>query len=290
MIDDLELELEPEALGPVQMMLPAPVRLMDALPANFPIGTLLSFLPDPKLKRDLEAQAARALALDVTGAAGVQRADRALADLRLAVAAVEQTFDEVVKIANALHKRLTGLRADFTAQATAVIKTLNARVYAEQTALRQAAELVRIRAQQEADRLARAAAAAVAKEAERAKAPAALVEALKAQAQTMTAPPVVSPTLAPVLAHTAIVERWKVRPAGCQVHLDPNPSVSDMTGEQRERIYELLAAVLSREVPLECIEVNWPYLNRRAAAEKSTLAIPGLEAFDAGGTRAKPRR
>ena len=71
---------------------------------------------------------------------------------------------------------------------------------------------------------------------------------------------------------------------------EPNPASNELTAAQQERVFELLRAIVDGKAPITLIDVNWSLANRRAVAEKSTMSIPGLEAVDIGGTRAKPRR
>jgi hypothetical protein len=51
-----------------------------------------------------------------------------------------------------------------------------------------------------------------------------------------------------------------------------------------------MKAILDGRAPLAAVEINWSYLNRRAKADKGTLAIPGVEAFEEGSVRAKGSR
>jgi len=48
-----------------------------------------------------------------------------------------------------------------------------------------------------------------------------------------------------------------------------------------------MRAIAEGRVPLAAIEINWSYLNKRAGAEKTALAIPGIEAVDEGNARRK---
>ena len=63
-----------------------------------------------------------------------------------------------------------------------------------------------------------------------------------------------------------------------------------MTPAQRMQVFELLKAILSGSAPLAAIELSWSYLDARAKADKGTLSIAGLEAFEEGGLRAKGSR
>ena len=134
------------------------------------------------------------------------------------------------------------------------------------------------------------AALARAKAAEASQAPAPVVEAMKAQAETIQAAPVPVVAAVPALAHTTGVKTWKARIAGSPADAHPNPSMSELSLAQQAQILTLVRAVAEGKAPLSLLEINWSALNARAKAEKSTLTIPGIEAYEEVGMRARPGR
>lgn len=276
-----ETSPQPEAIAAIEPGL----ALMQALPADFPLARLLQFVPDLALKRRVETAAEAALAVSVLGAAGVSAAEQALEPVRSALKAVEDGFEFPTNAAYQLHKRLTGLRGDFSKSGADALVLVGRRIVDENRRLTAEAEAERRRQQAEADRHAREDATRAAKEAERAQAPPAVVQTLTRQAQTAVAPPVTRHP-GPAMASSSVVERWKARFQDV-VDGEPNPCVADMTPEQQIEARALLVAIAQGQQPLAGIEINWSYWNKRAAAEKTTMAVPGLEAFDEGGLRAK---
>jgi len=113
---------------------------------------------------------------------------------------------------------------------------------------------------------------------------------MKEQAKVATAPPVASPLHVPALRETSTVQNWKARLKGTLADDEPNPDVADLTPAQQAAVMELLAAIVAGSEKLACIQLNWSFLNAQAKGSRSTLRIAGIEAFDAGGTRAKGRR
>lgn len=260
-----------------------------ALP-DFDITMLLRFLPDPKLKQLLDAEAQRALAIEVKDAAGLQLADAALGRLKDGIAGIEKCFDDPTSLAYALHKRLTGLRADFCATGKAAVEQVGNRIYVENKRLASIAEEARREEQRKADEKARADTLAAAKDAKAQGAPKEFVQELTKAAKTMTAAPVASPVPAPVLARSSIKPDWRARFSGDD-SADLRPAVKDMTELQRAQCMTLLHAVVAGQVPLAAIkELDWTYLDKRADAEKTTLLIPGIEAYDKGRVSSKPQR
>lgn len=273
-------------------MVPA---LAEILPADFKLSTLLTFLPDVRLKQALDALAADALAVAVSGEAGVRAADAALPALRDGVKEILLRFDGTVDapgptaLAYALHKRLTGLRGEFVKDAEDAIKTVGQRIYVEQKRLDAVAAEERRATQAAADREARAALDRAAEEAARNQAPAPIVEALREQAKTATAPPVASRG-APPLRNTATVAKWRTRFVGTPADsLNPQPKTTELTAQQQEMCLRVLDGIRNGTVPLAAIQIDWAYLDRRAVKEMTTLAIPGIEAYDEGGVRSKRR-
>ena len=267
-----------------------PAALMEVLPADFPLPSLIKFVPNPQLRVAADQSAAYALGVEVSGAEGLQRADVALTTLRASLKAIEDHFAEPVEIANKLHKGLTGTRAEWLSRGKQAIETVGRKVYAEQRRLEAIEAEVRRKAQEEADRQAREAARREAEAAAKAKAPAPVVEELNRQAQTATAAPVRTATPAPTMRGTSVVSTWKARIAGTPGSDEPNPDISALTPAQRAQVLVLLKAIIDERAPITAIAIDWSYLNKRAKSDKSTLRIPGIEAFEDGGVRAKGTR
>jgi hypothetical protein len=279
------LRLDPVEGEPIELMaLPAVASI---LPTDFPLTRLLQFVPDVSLKRKADTAAAAALAIKVEGVDGVRAADEALAAVREHVKGIEECFEFPTQAANALHKRLTGLRGDFCALSKDALDTVGKRIYAENRRLEAVAAEERRRQQEEADRQARADAAAAARKAEAAQAPPSVVQNLQRAAMVATAPPVALPVRTG-LQRSSTVERWKARPQGTSGAEDPHPATADLTPAQAAQVMQLVKAVAGGTVPLSALEVNWSYLDDRANAERGAFKIPGIEAYDAGGLRGKP--
>lgn len=287
---DTDFDIAPDEPASPLAIARVDAPLASVLPADFQLAALLQFLPDVRLKQHADAVAAEALAVDVTQPDGLALADTKLAQLREADSIITKCFEYPVDLAYQLHKRLTGLRADFRAEAGGALVTVGRRVVGE-TNVRKAAEAAAKRAAQEAaDRQARQEAARAAQEAARANAAPQVVERLQEVARTAVAPPVASPAPVQPLATTSVVQRWKARVAGTPADAEPNPKVADLTPAQQDLARRLCAAIGQGLVALAAVELNWGYMNRRAAAEKTALSMPGIEAFDEGGTRSRGRR
>lgn len=289
---DLEIEPEPPPpvmAGVVEAAL-VPMALMEILPADFPLPALTKFVPDAALRVAVNKAAAYALAVDVTGADGLQRADVALGVLQASQKAIVEHFEEPAALANALHKRLTGIRGEWLEAGEQAKKTVGNRMWAEKRRLDDIAAEERRKQQAEADRIERDRLAREAAAAEQAQAPAAVVDELRERAQTATAPPVPVSSPAPALAHTAATTTWKVRPKGTPASAEPNPEIAKMTPPQLAQVRVLLQAILDDKAPMTAIEINYSKLNAQAKADKKTFQMPGFEAFEAGGTRAKGAR
>ena len=121
-------------------------------------------------------------------------------------------------------------------------------------------------------------------------APPQVVEALKQRVETVTAPPVPTPAPVPALQNSAAVARWKARFVGTLPGAEAQPETKDLTGAQMVSLMALLKAIIDGHAPLALVDVNWSAANAKAKAEGTTMAVPGLEAYDDGGTRAKGRR
>lgn len=301
--EEFALELEPEAAAaavteafaavmhkasaPAE---PEPVALMQVLPADFPLPALIRFVPDPALRVAADAAARYALSLEVREAEGVQRADAALTTLRASLKTIEAHFEEPADIANRLHKQITGTRAEWCAGAKAALDTVGRRVATEQRRLQAEEQERRRRAQEEEDRKERERLRQEAEAAEKAKAPAPVVEEMKRQAATATAPPVPVQAPAPKLSGSSVVGTWKARLKGTSGEADPNPATEEMTPAQKAKVMDLLRAIVDAELPLVGLQIDWSYWNKRAKADKSTLDVPGIEAFEDIGLRGKSSR
>jgi hypothetical protein len=264
--------------------------LVEVLPADFPLSPLMRFVPDSRLKLAVNDATAYALGIQVTGAEGIERADRALTALRGSLKACVDNFAEPADIANRLHKWITGTRAEWTQAGDVAVKTVGQRIFSEQRRLEQLAAEERRRAQELADRQAREAADREVKAAEAAKAPTPVVEELKRQAETATAPPVHVPTSAPAMRGNTTIATWKARIAGTPEDAEPNPKMAELTSAQIAKVFTLIESVLSGDAPITVFELNWSVLNGRAKADKGTLRMAGIEAFEQGSVRAKGRR
>lgn len=284
-----ESEIEPEPEPTTSAALVAR-PLIEVLPADFQLPLLTKFVADVRLKERADHAASYALSIDVTGAEGLQRADLALSTLRDSQKAITGHFEEPAAIANKLHKQITSIRGEWLEEPEKAYRAVGQRVHAERQRLERVAAEERRKAQAEADRQARDTARREAEQAEHAKAPASVVEQLKREAETATAPPVATPAPVPTMRGVSTVTTWKARLAGAAADVDPNPKVSDLTISQRQKLFELLQAILAGKAPLTAVEINWSVLNARAKADKSTLAIPGIEAYTEGGVRARGRR
>jgi hypothetical protein len=290
---DVALDIEPEpeadpAPEPRGTVVPFPVA--QVLPSDFPLPVLTRFLPDVALRRATDEAAAYALSVEVSGPEGLQRADGAVTALRASLKAIEDHFDEPVAIANRLHKQLTGVRGDWLERGLAAVRTVGQRIYTEKQRLDAIEREARRKAQEEADRLAREVARKAAEEAAKAQAPKQVVEEMRRQAETATAPPVPVTAPAPKLQGVSTVTTWKARIAGTPPCDEPLPETEDLSPAQRLEVLKLLKAIIDGRAPMACIVLNATYLNKRAKADKSTLQIPGIEAFDEGGVRAKGTR
>ncbi len=285
-LDQLELEPEPDVIA-------VATPIAELLPADFPLPVLIRFVPDLRIKDALDAAVEYALSIEVkdAGLEGLRAADWALMGVNAAIKIAQAHFDEPADIANRLHKSITGKRSEWCSPGEAAKKTIGTRMYTEKSRLDALAAAERRKAQEEADALARAEARRVADEAAKKNAPTAVVEKLQQEAKTAVAPPVpVAPAAAAAMPSTTITTTWKARLAGSEADADPNPDVAIMTPAQLTQVRVLLRAILDDQAPITAISVNWAVLNARAKADKTTLAIPGLEAFADGGVRAKGRR
>jgi hypothetical protein len=280
-------ELEPDPVL-VEAVSPA---LVEVLGADVALPALVKWVPDTRVRDAALGVATVASAVDVTTEAGFLQADRVLADLRACQKAIAEHFAEPKAIAFRLHRRITGIEGEWLSPGEAALRTLGGRLYDEQRRREREAAEARRRAQDEADRIAREAAAREVAAAAAADVPAPNVEELHARAQTATAAPVAAAMPAPKLSGSTTVTTWKARLASTTGDREPNPEVALMNAAERASVVTLLRWIL--EAPderLAGIEVSWKYWNARAKADKSTLRVPGIEAFEQGSLRGKGGR
>lgn len=263
---------------------------------GFNLRGLLTFLPDPKLKAELTALVKAALGQDVTTDAGLVYADTALCEIEKKVKAIEECFDGTeanpgpTRLAGALHRRLTGLRADFIKDAVEAIKALGRKIGEERTRRERVAAEIKRADQERADRELRESMMQVVEQAEQSGMAEEVVEEIRQQAAVAKAPPVQTPAATPKLS-TGMRELWRARFRGCE--FEPfNPDVTEMTPEQQAQFRSICARVGSGEIKeLRVVSLNWSYLNSRAGSDKATFDLcPELEAFDKGApTRSRKR-
>lgn len=294
--DDLLLDLPAAAVETAPVSGPAlvarePLGLMQLLPADFPLPSLIRFVPDQRLKVAIDDAVAKALAIDVVGPDGIKAADLALGDVRDNVKAARQHFEEPAAQAHALHASITSRRGEWVKPGEDAVAVVGRRIAAERARLQAIADEERRKAQEEANRLERERRRKEAEAAEQAKAPAAVVETMRQEAARAQAPPVPAAAAAPPeLSRNTVVTTWKARLKGTPADAEPNPEVGEMSLAQVGEVKALLQAIVEGKAPLACIAIDWSYVNKRAKAEERAMEIPGLEAFAESGTRAKATR
>ncbi len=226
--------------------------------------------------------------MDLSAPGGLAKADAARAVLRDKIKAAKEPFTDPVGLANQLHKRLTGLRTDFTSFGEKVDEDITKAILAESKRVARLAEEQRRKDQEAADAEARQQAEALAKAAAKRKASPETVALLKEQARTTVAPPVaVRPVPGSSLSASSVVEKWKGQLVGTAEDGDVNPEMLVLSPAQQQSAREFFAAVGAGTVSLDLACINWPEINRKAHAERRTLLIPGIEAVDVGGLRKK---
>jgi hypothetical protein len=283
-VDDPTFD-EPIAIAVVET-----AALVQVLPADFPLPKLIKFCPDERLRVAIEQATAYALAIDVTGPEGIQRADLALGKLRDALKDAAESFAEPKKLAHQLHKHITTKESEWCGPGEQAAMTVGNRIWQEKRRLEQEAAEARRKEQAEADRHAREAARKEAEAAAAAKAPEPIIEELKRQAEVATAPPVArTASVAPMRSNTTVTT-WKARPASATADRDPNPEIADMNAAETADVMTLLQAIVAGRAPLRAIAVDYRYLNARAKADKKTMDIPGFVAFEEGSARGKGGR
>jgi hypothetical protein len=271
----------------------APLPVAQILPADFQLPALVKFVPDPRLRETLDAAVAKGLAIEVKEEAGLALADEALTTIRESVKAIEAHFEEPASIAHQLHKGITRVRGEWTTPGAEAIKLIGTRVFNETRRLDQIAADEARQRQEEEDARARAEAQREADAARASDAPASVVQELQERAKTATAPPVSTfrsaASAGPLKGNTS-VSAWKARIKGTPPTDEPNPSMDQLSPTQKAQVLELMKAVVAGQQPLTCFDLNWSVLNGRAKAEKGTLDIVGIEAFESGSVRAKGGR
>jgi sulfite reductase alpha subunit-like flavoprotein len=281
--DDVPME-EPAVLGA------APYALMEVLPADVPLPMLAQFVPNTILRTTALVMAERANELQVHGAEGLEKADHVRSDVKDTIVAIEAHFAEPVAIAHKLHSRLTGLRAEWLAECRFALDGLNRKMYAEQHRLAELDAAARRAAQEEADRQAREDAKRRAEEAKAAQAPAAVVESLFEEAESTKSAPVYIPPTIPALKSTTMVEDWVVTVKGT-ARDDPEqqPASHEASVLQLEQMQETMKAILAGKAPVATLTWNWKLIAKQAKAGQSTYKVAGLEVYNRGGVRSKPR-
>jgi hypothetical protein len=281
-----EYELDLESNEDAAPALP----VMDLLPPSFALPLLTQFVPNPQLREAVHQAAIAAAGVDVRGPEGLATADVALDAVREAVKAVKAAFEEPAHIAYQLHKALTDKRADWIEAGEAAIAIVGRRIYVEQQRLKALEQEARRKAQADADAQARLDAQRRIDEAAQQEAAPEVIEQLQEEAKTASAPPVhIEPTAGP-LQSTTIVENWTSTVKGTP-HEDEvqQPRVEDATEAQRDQLKVLMQAVLAG-APIVCVTWNWKGIDKLVQAGKSSFKVPGIDSYNKGGVKAKPRR
>jgi hypothetical protein len=264
--------------------------VMELLPPSFALPLLTQFVPNPQLREEVHRAAKAAAGIDVRGQAGLVQADTALEEVRVAVKAVKAAFEEPAHIAYELHKALTDKRANWIEAGESAIASLSRRIYAEQQRLKALEQEARRKAQAEADAQARLDAQRRVEEAAQQEAAPEVIEQLQEEANTASAPPVHIEPIAGPLQSTTIVESWtstvKGTPRDDEVQ---QPRVEDATEAQRDQLKVLMQAVLLG-APIVCVTWNWKGIDKLVQAGKSSFKVPGIDSYNKGGVKAKPRR
>lgn len=325
-LDDDEPAKKPEVVVPIRPGIPVPVNMQDAaralaasdealrqiataavaevaqaldqslipavevLPPDFPLPVLTKFVPDVRIRERVLSLAAVAEATSVVGRAGVAQADAALADLRGGIKAIENHFAEPKDVANKLHKRITGLEGDWLERPKDVLASVGKQIVAEQQRLDAADREEARKAQEIADAEVRERTRQAADSAEKGGAAPEIVDRLREQAATAKAAPV-SRAAAPQPKSSTITKTRKVRFASTPAEAEPNPEIKDLSDSQRLDLIQVLKAIIEGKLPIMVVkEIDWSYLNKRAAAEGIEFKVPGLEVFEDSGLRGKPGR
>lgn len=268
------------------------IGLMEILPADFPLPALIKFVPDPRIKAALDLAVEKAVKLKIEngGEAALAEADARIGDLALALKAADEHFEQPAKVADSLHKHITGTRATWKAQAQTLRELLGKQIYKERRRLDALAEEERRKVQLAANLEEQRKETERAQAAAKAGAPAPVVEKMIAKAATVQAPPVPART-APKLPQTTIVKKYRGRLKGTPADADPHPAITEISDLQWEQGLKPLLAYLLANAPgtfRAALSINWSAIDARANDDKKSFSIPGLESFEDGGVRAKP--
>jgi hypothetical protein len=281
-----------DALAPARQAMP-----IESVLQGLNLAALLTFLPDVNVKKQVDARAAEARALVVSGRAGLKKADAVREALRVEIAKAVTLFDGTkanpgpTALANMLHKRMTGLRGEWTKDGDEALADLDRRIARETRSVDAASAAAAAKEQEKADAQARADAARAAEVAKTSGAGAPFVEALERQAETAVAPPVPVTPAAAAMSSTGVTEKNKMRLAGTPDDAaEPQPKMADLTDAQRKAAIEMARAVGEGELALSCFEINWSTLNRWAEGAPLGTYAPGLEVFKAQSVRSRGRR
>ena len=289
-----DLSPPPEEEEPHAAAAHPPVQqLMEILPADFPLPSLIKFAPDTRIRQAADADAVKLLELQVTDETSMRVVEACLDRQRQHKATIEALFKEPCAVANQLHKHLTGLRGDWLARTEQAIATGNDRVLQLQRRLAREEAEARRRAQEEADRQAREEARRAAEAAKKAEAPAAVVQELEFEAQHATAPPIQQTAVTPTLTRSTVVENWQPRlTATDRAAPELQPCMAQLSPAEQACVRTAMKAVLEGRNPLTIFEINWSVICKRAKADKKTFSLEGFVAEDLGAVRAKrgPRK
>ncbi len=251
---------------------------------------LLKFVPPIELKHKADRLATAAMAIHITDKESVEAADAALVEIADVLAEIEKGFDSPTSMAFQLHRRMTGLRADFRANADTALADRKRLIREVTERLRiQAAEALTT-AQATADADLKKTLTQAATEAKRGGASPAVVKEMRANARTALAPPVAAPVQLPTRTGSVDTDRWVARfketPSGAEM----NPAMSELTDQQQAQVLEALQLVIDGKMDLSFFEINWKYINKLAGAQKTTFRKAPFEAVNVGSTKVKPRR
>jgi hypothetical protein len=284
-------DVEPDD-APIEAVSTERVLEPEVMPDDFKLPALVQFVPNIEFKRAIVRAADAANAVVVTGNEGLALADTATAELRRAIAAVKAHFEDPKSRANKVHKWISGKESEWIGIATEALDDIARRQIRENARLDAIAREQDRANQAAADEDARMANARAAERAEKDGQPEKVVEQLREQARTATAAPVARSESAPVAPKSSTIKKeFKARFIGTADDGEPNPSIKELNDAQRLSVIKLCKAIYEGKVPMSCIkEIDWGYLNKRADSENTTLAIPGIEAFEVSSLRAKPQR
>lgn len=280
-----------DAVAPMQQLATVPV--VEVLPADFPLPALINFVPNRALiQADRDAvEKLRSITVKDKGQEALAVLDAALSVRRATRKAVEANFDEPKRLANELHKSITGKLAEVVKPGDDVMQQKSREAGDELNRLTRLEAERRRTAQEEANRRERERLKREADEAKQNAAPPAVVQQLQQQAQTAVAPPVqvAEPPAKAAMASSTTVDTYKCRPIGTPDDAeDQNPPIKEMTKEQALSVRRLLQAIVDGQAAMTCIEVNYSLLNDRASKEGTTFSVPGFEAYKVTSLRAKP--